>query len=104
MRTTAAARKKAQMCQPFHGLDGLSKQPDAPNLAGQVEDYFVKLTEFRDCVRVNEQMSVVAPTLSNADIADLAAYYASIKVTVPQARNFACKAQSAGPNSDHGAA
>lgn len=30
-----AGRMKAQMCQACHGLDGLSKVPDAPNIAGQ---------------------------------------------------------------------
>jgi cytochrome c553 len=79
----AAGRRKATMCQTCHGLDGISKQPEAPNLAGQVESYLIKsLTDFKDGVRANEKMSVVAPTLNEIDIADLAAYYASIKIAV----------------------
>ncbi len=35
-------RAKAIACQACHGLDGVSKLPDAPNLSGQVEPYLVK--------------------------------------------------------------
>ncbi|MBY0296429.1 MAG: c-type cytochrome [Methylobacterium sp.] len=57
----AAGRKKAVACQACHGLDGVSKLPDAPNLSGQVEPYLVKaLGEFRDGTRRNEVMSVAA--------------------------------------------
>jgi cytochrome c553 len=79
----AAGRKKALMCQTCHGMDGMAKQPNTPHLAGQVESYLVKaLTDFREGLRANEQMSVVIQSLKDEDIADLAAYYASIKVTV----------------------
>ena len=44
-----AGKKRATACQTCHGMDGLSKLPEAPNLAGQVEPYLVKaLTEYRD--------------------------------------------------------
>jgi len=36
-----AGRTKALMCQACHGLDGLSKTPDAPNIAAQIEPYIV---------------------------------------------------------------
>ena len=78
-----AGRKAAIACQTCHGLDGVSKLPEAPNLSGQVEPYLVKaLTEYRDGVRRNEIMNVVAKPLSDGEIADLAAYYASIQVDV----------------------
>ncbi|BCM85877.1 c-type cytochrome [Methylobacterium indicum] len=78
-----AGRAKAIACQACHGLDGLSKLPDAPNLAGQVEPYLVKaLTEFRSGTRKNEVMSVAAQDLSDADIANLAAYYSGIQIDV----------------------
>lgn len=78
----AAGKRKALACQTCHGLDGLSKLPEAPNLAGQPEPYLVKaLDEFRKGVRKNEMMSIVAQSLSDADIADLAAYYAAIQIT-----------------------
>src|SRR5690349_10554174 len=43
-----AGRQKITTCQACHGLDGLSKNPEAPNLAGQIESYLVKaLTEYK---------------------------------------------------------
>jgi cytochrome c553 len=64
-------------------MDGLSKLPEAPNLAGQVEIYLVKaLTEYRDGTRQNPVMSVVAKDLSDADIANLAAYYGGLQIEV----------------------
>lgn len=78
-----AGRQKALQCQTCHGLDGRSKLPEAPNLSGQVEPYLVKaLQEYKTGARKNEMMSVVAPNLSDADIADLAAYYAAIEIEV----------------------
>ncbi|MCJ2125669.1 c-type cytochrome [Methylobacterium sp. J-077] len=79
----ALGRKKASACQTCHGMDGLSKLPEAPNLAGQVEPYLVKqLTDYRDGKRQNEIMNVVAKELSESDIANLAAYYAGIQIDV----------------------
>lgn len=79
----AAGRKKAVQCQACHGLDGIAKLPDAPNLAGQNAVYLVKaLKDFRGGIRKNELMSLVVPKLTDADIDDLAAYYSSIKIAV----------------------
>ena len=79
----AAGRRKAVQCQTCHGLDGLSKIPEAPNLAGQPELYLVKsLNDFRQGVRRNEMMSIVSQALSDADVDDLAAYYAAIEISV----------------------
>lgn len=79
----AAGRQKALQCQACHGLDGLSKMPGAPNIAGQPVEYLVKaLNEFRHGVRRNEMMSVAAQTLSDADVTNLAAYYGAIAVSV----------------------
>jgi cytochrome c553 len=76
-------RTKALMCQACHGLDGLSKTPDAPNIAGQTEPYLVaQLQAFKSGTRKNDAMSVVAPSLSDADIEDLAAYFSAIEITV----------------------
>jgi cytochrome c553 len=79
----AAGRQKALMCQTCHGLDGKAKIPEAPNLAGQSVVYLVKaLNDYRSGARKNEMMSLVAPTLKDNDIEDLAAYYSAIEVTV----------------------
>lgn len=81
-----AGRAKAVTCQGCHGLDGLSKHPEAPNLAGQIENYLAKsLAEYRSGERKNEMMTIAAKDLSDEDIANLAAFYAAIVIeVVPQ--------------------
>ena len=76
-------RAKAVMCQACHGLDGLSKHPEAPHLAGQVENYLSKATQaYRTGERKNDMMTIVAKDLTDEDIANLAAFYASIQIEV----------------------
>ena len=78
-----AGRAKAMACQACHGLDGLSKTPDAPNIAGQTEPYLVmQLQAYKTGLRKNDAMSVVAPSLSDQDIEDLAAYFSAIEIQV----------------------
>ncbi|WP_448190855.1 c-type cytochrome [Azospirillum sp. sgz301742] len=78
-----AGKQKAAQCQTCHGLDGVAKIPQAPNLAGQQELYLTKaLMDYRSGARKNEMMSLVAPSLSDQDIGDLASYYSSIQVEV----------------------
>jgi len=79
----AGRAKVAGVCQACHGMDGLSKNPEAPNLAGQIENYLVKaLTEYRSEVRKNEAMNIVSKELSDEDITNISAYYASIQIDV----------------------
>lgn len=79
----AAGREKANKCKTCHGLDGIGRLPQVPNLAGESTIYLEKqLKAFRDGTRHNEMMSIVAKDLSDEDIADLAAWYESLKVTV----------------------
>jgi cytochrome c553 len=78
-----AAKAKATQCFACHGADGLAKAPDAPNLAGQNESYLVKaLTDYKSGARQHEVMAMMAKNLSAADIAQIAAYYSRIPVTV----------------------
>jgi cytochrome c553 len=78
----AAGRAKAQMCQVCHGFDGLGKNPDVPNIAGDSQNYLVRqLKAFRSGERQHEQMSIIAQSLSDEDIQNLSAYYAAITVT-----------------------
>ena len=78
-----AGRAKALMCQACHGMDGLSKVPDAPNIAAQIEPYIVaQLQAYKSGARKNDAMSVVAPSLSDTDIEDLAAYFSAIEINV----------------------
>ena len=76
---TAAGRQKAVQCQTCHGLDGLAKIPGAPHLAGQVEEYLVKaMHAYRSGARKDEMMTVATRTLTDEDVEDLAAFYASL--------------------------
>jgi cytochrome c553 len=64
-------------------MDGLSKNPESPNLAGQIENYLAKtLTEYRTRERKNETMNIVAKELTDEEIANVSAFYASIQIEV----------------------
>jgi cytochrome c553 len=79
----AAGKRKALQCQTCHGLDGLSKLPEAPHIAGQPEPYLVKsLNDYRKGTRTHDMMTLVVRDLTDQDVADLSAYYAAIEVTV----------------------
>jgi cytochrome c553 len=78
-----AGRQKAGLCATCHGPLGMGQTPDAPHLAGQPEIYLsAQLKAFRSGARRHEVMNVMAKPLSDADIADLAAWYASLKIDV----------------------
>jgi len=79
----AAGREKAKVCRTCHGMDGVGKLPNVPNIGGESDFYLTKqLKAFRKGDRRDEQMAIIARDLSDQDIADLAAYYASIEFTV----------------------
>ena len=78
-------RAKSRLCASCHGPLGISVQPDAPNLAGQVRAYLVaQLKAFRGGTRKHEVMSLMARTLTDEDIDALAEWYASIPVEVKE--------------------
>jgi cytochrome c553 len=78
-----AGRQKAAMCQTCHGIDGVGKMPDVPNIGGESAFYLERqLKNFRSGERRHEQMSIVASGLSDQDIENLAAWYSSIAFTV----------------------
>ena len=61
--------------------------PDVPNLAGQPEIYLAEqLQAYRSGKRAHEVMGVIAKPLTDAEIDDLAAWFASIQVeaTLPR--------------------
>jgi cytochrome c553 len=79
----AAGRQKATVCRACHGVDGVSRMPNAPTIAGESDIYLAKQLEaFRSGERKDPQMSIIAQSLSDDDIANLAAWYSSIEVTV----------------------
>lgn len=76
----AKGSDKAKMCAGCHGDDGNSEDPGFPKLAGQYESYLIKaLNEYRDGKRKNAIMAGFAASLSDEDIANISAYYASQK-------------------------
>jgi cytochrome c553 len=78
----AGRRLAGARCAVCHGNDGIAVQPDAPNLAGQNPLYATaQLRQFRSGERRHEQMNLLAHDLTDPQIADLAAWYASIEVT-----------------------
>jgi len=80
----AAGRVRAQnLCQNCHGENGIAVLPGAANLSGQQKEYLrSQLRAYRSGSRRDEQMNIVAKSLTDADIEDLADWYSSIKVTV----------------------
>lgn len=76
----AAGKAKAATCGACHGAKGISAVPTYPNLAGQNEAYLLKqLKAFKDGSRKDPTMSAMAAPLSDADMANLSAYFAGLK-------------------------
>ena len=76
----AAGKGKSMMCSACHGAAGISAVPMYPNLAGQKEAYTVKqLKDFKAGKRNDPTMKGMVASLCETDMADLAAYYASLK-------------------------
>ena len=74
-----AGRERSAACQSCHGPDGVSLGPAWPNLAGQKAGYLqAQLEAFRAGARKNPLMSAMAAQLSDADIENLAAFFASL--------------------------
>ena len=75
-----AGKAKSAMCAACHGAAGVSAIPMYPNLAGQKEAYLAKqLKDFKSGARKDPVMAPMAMGLSDADVANLSAYYASLK-------------------------
>jgi len=80
-----AGKSKAMVCAACHGADGNSPMDMYPKLAGQHENYIAKqLADFQSGARENAMMAPMAADLSEQDMADLGAFYAS-KQTSPGA-------------------
>ena len=76
----AAGKAKSATCAACHGAAGISAIPMYPNLAGQKAMYTVKqLKAFKSGTRKDPVMGPMASMLSDADMENVAAYYASLK-------------------------
>lgn len=78
----AAGKAKAGTCVTCHGADGIGITDIYPNLAGQKQAYLVSsIKAYKDGSRTGGMAAMMTPmvsALSDADIADLAAFYASL--------------------------
>lgn len=75
-----AGKAKAAVCAACHGVAGKASVPVYPHLAGQQEAYLLKqLKAFKDGSRKEPLMVPFMAPLSEADMENLAAYYASLK-------------------------
>ena len=76
----AAGKAKSATCAGCHGAAGVSMIPTYPNLAGQKEAYLTKqMKAFKEGTRTDPTMNAMAKPLSDADMANLSAYYAGLK-------------------------
>ena len=61
-------------------MDGRGTSPLFPNLNGQKAEYLARqLKAFRDGTRQDPTMAPMVAALTDADIADLAAFYADLE-------------------------
>ena len=92
----AAGKQKAGVCAECHGPEGNSRDPVIPSLAGQPAQMIAtQLFQFREGNRKDPRMSPMAEKLSNSEMNDLAAYFASVK-PVPSAYKSAPQNAAAG--------
>ena len=84
----AKGKQKAMVCAGCHGVNGQAGNPVWPSLAGQSAGYIAKqLKDFKSGARKDPMMSGQAMGLSNADIANLAAYFSSLPAKKGAASN-----------------
>jgi cytochrome c553 len=82
----SAGRALAEGCAACHGADGVSQTPLTPSLAGQPDEFVQwQLVYFRSGARNSDVMGTIAQALSNEDIRNLGAYYASLPPPKPAA-------------------
>jgi cytochrome c553 len=75
-----AGKAKSTPCAGCHGPDGISTVSSFPKLAGQHRDYlYHSLKDYKTGKRKNPIMAGQVANLSDADMADLAAYFAAQK-------------------------
>ena len=75
-----AGKAKAEVCVGCHGENGISQTDNIPSLAGQPDQFIQwQLVFFRAGTRKNEAMKPIVDELSNEDIRNLGAYFASLQ-------------------------
>jgi len=83
-------------CAACHGTNGISPNPDWPNLAGQSASYLMRaLASFKIGERKNETMGPIAQPLEDADVRNVAYYFATLSCAAPTAKIAATSARVA---------
>lgn len=74
-----AGKEKSLLCQGCHGAEGISYDTKVPKLAGQYASYISKqLRNYQTGVRSHQIMNAMAATISDEDLDDISAYFASL--------------------------
>jgi cytochrome c553 len=74
-----AGKAKAKACAGCHGANGEGKKKNPP-LAGMEESAFIQaMADYKSGAKENKTMARTAKKLSDEDVANLAAYYHSLK-------------------------
>jgi cytochrome c553 len=80
----AAGKALAESCAACHGADGVSQTPLTASLAGEPDEFVQwQLVYFRSGIRKSEVMGPIAEALTNEEIRNLGAYYASLPPPTP---------------------
>ena len=70
---------KSRLCAACHGSDGISINPDIPNLAGQKKNYLVReINDYRKGDREDPMMSPIAKGLTDSDVEELAEFFSKL--------------------------
>jgi cytochrome c553 len=86
-KVDAGKTKAQQACASCHGPLGITNMANTPNIAGQPEMYLAtQMRDYKSGKRINPVMQVIAQPLTEEEIANLAAFYASVKIKVDEAK------------------
>lgn len=84
--SAGSGKEKAEICAGCHGEDGNASAPIFPKLAGQHASYLSKqLSDYKSKKRRDPTMNAMAESLSDADIADLGAWFSKHRIRFEQA-------------------
>ncbi len=85
--TRPGAALAADVCSACHGEEGLSITDEFPRLAGQSpEAIYKQLSDYKSGARVHVQMSEIVKPLTNAQLAEVAAYFGASPARVALGR------------------
>ncbi|WP_105102658.1 c-type cytochrome [Microbulbifer pacificus] len=85
----SAGQAKAAVCAACHGADGNSPAPTFPKIAGLGEKYLLKqMHDIKDGARKVPEMTGLLDNLSDQDMADVAAYFASQNIQLSGSESF----------------